>query len=95
MVIVVGTSKILAALARPTTLFFMVWRSIDCTPKAICGWWSMMISWLLRGVRTCSLALLAFDMVVSPVKKYSISLRFLGQRAVRFVALLRCPCAEL
>ncbi|MNT19845.1 hypothetical protein D3C72_1551250 [compost metagenome] len=62
---VVGTSKIFAALARPTTLFFMVWRSIDCTPKAIWGWWSMMISWLLRGVRTSSLA---FDMLLSPMK---------------------------
>ena len=41
---VVGTLKILAALASPMTLFFIAWRSIDCTPKAICGWWSMMMS---------------------------------------------------
>ncbi|SOZ09392.1 protein of unknown function [Cupriavidus taiwanensis] len=61
MVMVVGTSNTLAALASPITLFFMVWRSIDWTPKAICGWWSMMISWLLRGVRTSSLA---FDMTI-------------------------------
>src|SRR4051812_7340527 len=35
VVITVGIANALAALARPTTLFFSVWRSIDCTPKAI------------------------------------------------------------
>ncbi|MNK99909.1 hypothetical protein D3C87_1203260 [compost metagenome] len=61
VVMVVGTLKILAALARPTTLFFSAWRSIDWTPKAICGWWSMMMSWLFCGVRTSSFGL---DMMV-------------------------------
>ena len=37
VVMVVGMLKTLAALASATTLFFSVWRSIDCTPKAICG----------------------------------------------------------
>ena len=50
VVIVVGTLKILAAFASATTLFFSVWRSIDCTPNAICGCWSMKMSWLLSGV---------------------------------------------
>src|ERR1044072_3244949 len=54
---VVGILKIFAALARPTTLFFIAWRSIDWTPNAICGWWSMMISWLFCGVRTSSFGL--------------------------------------
>src|SRR4051812_27744982 len=47
---VVGTLKILAAFASATTLFFKVWRSIDCTPNAICGCWSMKISWQFCGV---------------------------------------------
>jgi hypothetical protein len=34
---VVGILNTFAALARATTLFFSVWRSIDCTPNAICG----------------------------------------------------------
>src|SRR5260221_1780503 len=41
-----------AALASATTLFFRACRSIDCTPKAICGCWSMKRSWLFSGVRT-------------------------------------------
>ena len=52
VVMVVGMLKTLAALARATTLFFSVWRSIDCTPKAICGCWSMKMIWLFWGVRT-------------------------------------------
>ncbi|MCY1186939.1 hypothetical protein D9M73_278580 [compost metagenome] len=55
VVMVVGILKILAALARPTVLFFRAWRSIDCTPKAICGWWSRKMIWLFCGVRTSSL----------------------------------------
>ena len=31
------------AFASATVLFFSTWRSIDCTPNAICGWWSMKI----------------------------------------------------
>jgi hypothetical protein len=46
VVMVVGTLKILAAFARATVLFFNVWRSMLCTPKAIWGCWSMKISWL-------------------------------------------------
>ena len=34
---VVGMLNAFAALASATTLFFKVWRSIDCTPIAICG----------------------------------------------------------
>ena len=45
-VMVVGILNTFAALARATTLFFSVCRSIDCTPNAICGCWSMKISWL-------------------------------------------------
>ena len=52
VVMVVGMLNARAALARPTTLFFSVWRSIDCTPKAICGCWSMKMIWLFCGVRT-------------------------------------------
>ena len=33
----VGTPKTLAALASPTALFIRSWRSVDCTPKNICG----------------------------------------------------------
>ncbi|KQU90647.1 hypothetical protein ASD00_04605 [Ensifer sp. Root31] len=55
VVIVVGISKTFAAFARPTTLFFSTCRSIDWTPNAICGCWSMKMSWLLTGVRTSSL----------------------------------------
>ena len=47
VVTMVGTWKIFAALASAITLFFKVWRSIDCTPNAIWGCWSMMMSWLL------------------------------------------------
>jgi hypothetical protein len=38
-----------ADLACATALFFSICRSIDWTPKAICGWWSMKITWLLAG----------------------------------------------
>src|SRR5262245_62024153 len=41
-----------AALASATTLFLRTCRSIDCTPNAICGCWSMKRSWLFCGVRT-------------------------------------------
>src|SRR4051794_8196362 len=54
---VVGTLNTFAALARATTLFFSVWRSIDCTPNAICGWWSMKMSCEFCGVRTSSFGL--------------------------------------
>jgi hypothetical protein len=40
----------LADLANATTLFLSIWRSMDCTPNAICGCWSM-ISWLFCGVK--------------------------------------------
>ena len=58
VVMVVGTLNALAAFAVSTTLFFSVWRSIDCTPNAICGCWSMKISWLFCGVSTSSFGLL-------------------------------------
>src|SRR5258708_34804044 len=51
---VVGILKTLAALASATVLFFSTWRSIDCTPNAICGCWSMKMSWLFCGVRISS-----------------------------------------
>ena len=47
VVMVVGILNTFAALASATTLFFSAWRSIDCTPNAICGWWSMKMSWLV------------------------------------------------
>src|SRR3977135_2082200 len=47
---VVGTLNTFAALARATTLFFSVWRSIDCTPNAICGWGSIKMSCEFWGV---------------------------------------------
>src|SRR5258708_7955904 len=53
----VGILNSFAALARATTLFFSVWRSIDCTPNAICGWWSMKMSCEFCGVRTSSFGL--------------------------------------
>ncbi|KQW50315.1 hypothetical protein ASD02_10290 [Ensifer sp. Root1252] len=49
-------------------MFFSTWRSIDCTPKAICGCWSMKMSWLFCGVRTSSLldmGYLLFELVGS------------------------------
>src|ERR1700758_4107113 len=54
---VVGMSNTFAALASPTTLFFRTWRSIDCTPKAICGCWSMKMTCEFWGVRTSSFGL--------------------------------------
>src|ERR1700760_1784907 len=56
---VVGILNTFADLARATTLFFSVWRSIDCTPNAICGCWSIKRSCEFCGVRTSSLG---FDM---------------------------------
>src|SRR3954468_18057742 len=53
----VGILNTFAALARATTLFFSVWRSIDCTPNAICGWWSMKMTCEFCGVRTSSFGL--------------------------------------
>ena len=61
-VMVVGILNTFAALARPTTLFFSVWRSIDCTPNAICGCWSMKMICEFCGVRTSSFGLV---MVIS------------------------------
>src|SRR5882757_10804808 len=55
---VVGILNTFAALARATTLFFSVWRSMDCTPNAICGWWSMKMSCEFCGVRTSSFGLI-------------------------------------
>src|SRR5882724_10881180 len=54
---VVGILNTFAALASPTTLFFSVWRSIDCTPNAICGCWSMKRTCEFCGVRTSSFGL--------------------------------------
>src|SRR5258706_12620495 len=54
---VVGMLNTFAALARATTLFFSVWRSIDWTPNAICGCWSMKRSCEFCGVRTSSFGL--------------------------------------
>src|SRR5712672_1121289 len=54
---VVGILNTFAALARATVLFFSVWRSMDCTPNAICGWWSMKMTCEFCGVRTSSFGL--------------------------------------
>src|SRR5438105_10173600 len=45
-----GTLKILAALARPITLLKSSCRSMDMTPKVICGWWSMKMTVQFCGV---------------------------------------------
>src|SRR4051794_20657525 len=45
-----GTLKIFAALARPMTLLKRSCRSIDATPKVICGWWSMKMTVQFAGV---------------------------------------------
>jgi hypothetical protein len=37
VVIVTGISNTFAALASATVLLFRTCRSMDCTPKAICG----------------------------------------------------------
>src|SRR6266446_7073572 len=65
---VVGILNTLAALASPTTLFFSVWRSIDWTPNAICGWWSMKRICEFCGVRTSS-----FGLVIGDLPVYQIS----------------------
>jgi hypothetical protein len=54
VVMMVGTPNALAAFARATTLFFRVCRSMLGTPNAICGCWSMKISWQLSGVSSSS-----------------------------------------
>src|SRR5207244_2716528 len=59
----VGTLNTFAALARATTLFFSVWRSIDCTPNAICGCWSMKMTCEFCGVRTSSFGLVMCDLL--------------------------------
>src|SRR3954452_20740079 len=45
-----GTLKILAALASPITLLKSNCRSMDMTPKVICGWWSMKMTVQFCGV---------------------------------------------
>src|SRR5262249_41162381 len=60
---VVGILNTFAALARATTLFFSVWRSIDWTPNAICGWWSIKIICEFCGVRTSSFGLVMGDLL--------------------------------
>src|SRR5262245_22710008 len=60
---VVGILNTLAALASATTLFFSIWRSMDCTPNAICGWWSMKMICEFCGVRTSSFALVMVDLL--------------------------------
>src|SRR5947209_3940610 len=45
-----GTLKSLAALASPMTLLKRSCRSIDITPKVICGWWSMKMTAQFCGV---------------------------------------------
>src|SRR5207248_270093 len=45
-----GTLKMLAALARPITLLKSNCRSMDMTPKVICGWWSMKMTVQFCGV---------------------------------------------
>src|SRR3954469_15103140 len=59
---VVGILNTFAALARATTLFFSVWRSMDCTPNAICGWWSIKMTCEFCGVRTSSLGFAMGDL---------------------------------
>src|SRR6266581_1311240 len=59
----VGTLNTFAALARATTLFFSVWRSMDCTPNAICGWWSIKMICEFCGVRTSSFGLAIGDLL--------------------------------
>src|ERR1700704_1587790 len=60
---VVGILNTFAALARATVLFCSVWRSIDCTPNAICGWWSMKMTCVFCGVRTSSFGLVMDDLL--------------------------------
>src|SRR5258707_10888026 len=60
---VVGILNTFAALARATTLFFSVWRSMDWTPNAICGWWSMKMTCEFCGVRTSSFGLAMGDLL--------------------------------
>src|ERR1700732_4342165 len=59
----VGTLHTFAALARATVWFFSIWRSIDCTPNAICGWWSMKMICEFCGVRTSSFGLVMDDLL--------------------------------
>src|SRR5215471_848904 len=54
-----GTLKIFAALARPMTLLNRSCRSIDATPKVICGWWSMKMTVQFSGVSRLWIGLLA------------------------------------
>src|SRR5712671_7110308 len=61
--IVVGILNTFAALARATTLFFSVWRSMDWTPNAICGWWSIKMTCVFCGVRTSSFGLAMGDLL--------------------------------
>src|SRR5256885_10128212 len=45
-----GSLKIFAALASPITLLKSNCRSMDMTPKVICGWWSMKMTVQFCGV---------------------------------------------
>ena len=45
-----GTLNTLAALASPITLLNRSCRSMDMTPKVICGWWSMKMTVQFCGV---------------------------------------------
>src|SRR5262249_19259116 len=45
-----GTLNTLAALASPITLLKRSCRSMDVTPKVICGWWSIKITVQFCGV---------------------------------------------
>src|SRR6266702_583513 len=60
---VVGILNSFAALARATAFFFSVWRSIDWTPNAICGWWSIKMTCEFCGVRTSSFGLAMGDLL--------------------------------
>src|SRR5882762_6571458 len=60
---VVGILNTFAAFARATVLFFSVWRSIDWTANAICGWWSMKMICVFCGVRTSSFGLAMGDLL--------------------------------
>src|ERR1700732_1788736 len=72
---VVGILNTFAALASATTLFFSVWRSIDWTPNAICGWWSMKMICEFCGVRTSSFGLVIRDLLYTRSLKNGSTLR--------------------
>src|SRR5260221_14700795 len=80
---VVGILNSFAPLARPTTLFFRVWRSIDWTPNAICGWGSMKMICEFNGGRTSSFGLVTGDLQVEALKICATVAKFGFEGAAR------------